>query len=354
MTRHKLTQARFSEVVQGMTGSRHVFGAVLRVESGDGSVSYNGASGDMQPGDSYFIASVTKLYVTAIMLILRQQAKLSFQDKLANFFPDNLIAGLHRLNGIDYTGDITIAHLMSNTSGLPDYFYYDKSKGDPVKSLMLGNDEPWPLEKAVASAKALTPKFRPGQRGKVLYSDTNYQLLGGIIERVTGLGIGEAFREYITEPLGLTDTYAFSDTEDSKPKPMYYGSQTLHAPIYMSSVTAEGGLVSTSADTMRFLKAFFGGVLFPVKLIDELTQNWNMILFPGQFFFGLGLEKLWTPRILSPFAPTGDVLGFWGQSGAFAFYNPQRDLYFTGTINQISGMGHSAAYKAIVQIIKSA
>ncbi len=48
------------------------------------------------------------------------------------------------------------------------------------------------------------------------------------------------------------------------------------------------------------------------------------------------------------------VLGFWGQTGAFAFNNPEKDLFFTGTINQASGFGHSAAYKAIIKIIKSA
>jgi len=68
----------------------------------------------------------------------------------------------------------------------------------------------------------------------------------------------------------------------------------------------------------------------------------------------LGLEKLWIPRIFSPFKPIKEVLGFWGQTGAFAFYNPETDLYFTGTINQVSGMGHSAAFKAILKIIKSA
>ena len=78
-----------------------------------------------------------------------------------------------------------------------------------------------------------------------------------------------------------------------------------------------------------------------------------MIYSPGQFYFGLGLEKLWTPRIISPFKPIKEVLGFWGQTGAFAFYSPDTDLYFTGTIDQVSGLGHSAAYKAIISIIKA-
>lgn len=124
-------------------------------------------------------------------------------------------------------------------------------------------------------------------------------------------------------------------------------------PKYMASITAEGGIVSTAAETMVFLKAFFSGRFFPQEVLHELTETWNLIFFPGQFYFGLGLEKLWTPRFLYPLKPVGEILGFWGQSGAFAFFNPQTDLYFTGTVNQLSGFGHSAAHKAIIHIIKA-
>lgn len=66
----------------------------------------------------------------------------------------------------------------------------------------------------------------------------------------------------------------------------------------------------------------------------------------------MGLEKLWTPRIISPFRPINEILGYWGQSGAFAFHHPDTGLYFTGTVNQLSGFGHSAAFKAMIKIIK--
>ncbi len=58
-------------------------------------------------------------------------------------------------------------------------------------------------------------------------------------------------------------------------------------------------------------------------------------------------------RIISPMKPIKEILGFWGQSGAFAFYNPERDIYFTGTVNQSSGFGHSAAHKAMLKTIKA-
>lgn len=78
------------------------------------------------------------------------------------------------------------------------------------------------------------------------------------------------------------------------------------------------------------------------------------LFFPGSFYYGIGLEKLWVPRIYSPFKPINEIIGFWGQTGAFAFYNTERDLYFTGTVNQSSGFGHSAAVRAMIQIIRAA
>ena len=347
-----LNKTFLTEVANKMLQNRSVFGAILCVESGDASISWKGSAGDLRADDKYFIASVTKLYITTLMLLLRNQNRLAFTDKIYPYFPEELIGGIHVLDGVDYTKEITIAHLLSNTSGIPDYFYYEKPKGEAATDLILGKDEPWPLEKAIRRAKTLKPKFKPGQKGKVNYSDTNFQLLGGIIEHVTGTWLGDVLDEYIFKPLGLQNTYAFHDVTDTSPVPFYHRKEVLHAPNYLASVTAEGGIVSTAEEVMVFLKAFFNGFFFPQEMLNELKADWRMIYFPGQFFFGLGLEKLWTPRFISPFKPITEILGFWGQTGAFAFYNPDSDLYFTGTVNQASGFGHSAAFGAMLKIIK--
>ncbi len=170
---------------------------------------------------------------------------------------------------------------------------------------------------------------------------------------MTGKSVAGVFHDYIFEPLGLKNTYAYQNINDATPVPFYYKSHRVHAPRYLASVTAEGGIVSTALETMTFLKAFFNGFFFPVHTVDELKQDWRMIYFPGQFYFGMGLEKLWTPRIITSFRPVKEILGFWGQTGAFAFFNPATDLYFTGTVNQASGFGHSAAFGAMLKIIQS-
>ncbi|MDG5789091.1 serine hydrolase [Evansella sp. AB-P1] len=347
----KLDEHILQETVNDMIKKRNNFGSVLCVEQGD-DFSWVGSAGNMEKDDQYFIASVTKLYITAVFLKLRSENKLTFDDPISLYLSKDIIDGIHILDGIDYSNDLTIKHLISNTSGLPDYFAYKQPNGKTVASeLFEGVDQRWGLEETLTLVKELKPKFKPGKKGKVNYSDTNYQLLGRIIENVTDNSISDVFKALIFEELHLEKTYVYEDVNDCKPVSLYYKSQKIHLSKYMTSIAPEGGIVSTAKEMMIFLKAFFNGRFFPVEELEELKQ-WNMIYFPGQFYYGIGLEKLWTPRIVSPLHPIKEILGFWGQSGAFAFYNPERNIYFTGTVNQLSGFGHSAAYKAMIKVIK--
>lgn len=348
-----LNESFLNHIVEKMTRKRNVFGSVLCVENGDNTISWVGGAGNIKKDDQYFIASVTKLYITAVIFKLRVENGLKLEDKISKYLCEDLIRGIHVMNGVDYSNDITILQLISNTSGIPDYFSQKQSNGKTSSvELLNGKDEPWPLEKTLTIVKTIKPKFRPGQKGKVNYSDTNYQLLGKIIEIITGKSMRDVFKEVIFDELNLSKTYVYEDVKDSTPVPMYYKSKPIHLPNYMASVTPEGGIVSNAKETMIFLKAFFSGYFFPKEELDEL-KKWNFIFFPGQFYYGIGLEKLWVPWFISPFKPIKEILGFWGQSGAFAFFNPETDLYFTGTVNQSSGFGHSAAFKAMVKIIKS-
>lgn len=339
--------------VEKMTKKRNNFGAVLCVEQEDDDFSWTGAAGNVEKDDQFFITSVTKLYITAVVLMLKGDGRLQLKDRISDYLSEDIMKGVHVLDGVDHSGEITIKHLISNTSGIPDYFSGKQSNGKTVQTnLFNGYDEGWPLEKSLKMSKSQKPKFKPGQRGKANYSDTNYQLLGKILENITGLSISEVFQIFIFDELELSKTYVFEDISDVKPLPLYYRSDVVHLPNYMSSVSVEGGIVSNAEEMMIFLKAFFNGRFFPKEELKTLKE-WNLILFPAQFAFGIGLEKLWVPRIYTLFTPIEEILGFWGQSGAFAFYNPERGLYFTGTINQSSGLGHSSAYKAMLKIIKA-
>lgn len=347
-----LNETNLNQVVERMVKSKNVFSAALCVENGSGTFSWYGAAGEMNRDDKYFIASVTKLYVTIVVMRLIDEKKISLEDKISNYLSSQLIQGLHILNGIDYTSQLTVKHLISNTSGIPDYFFHKQPSGKTAADeLLSGRDESWDLDKTIELVKNLKPNFRPGQKGKASYSDTNYQLLGRIIETITGKTIGQVFNEYIFDVLNLQNTYTYSDINDTAPTKFYYKSVETWLPIYMASVGVEGGIVSTSTEVMAVIKAFFNGTFFSKEKINELKQ-WNLLFGPGIFYFGIGLEKLFIPRIMTPFKPIGEILGFWGQTGSFAFHHPKTDLFFTGTTNQINGAGHRAAGTAIHKIIK--
>jgi D-alanyl-D-alanine carboxypeptidase len=331
---------------------KNIPSAVICVESGNGTFSWTGATGAMQTGSRYFIASVTKMYITAVIMQLVNEHKMTLDDTLADYFPKEVLQGLHVLKGVDYSRRITVRQLISNTSGIPDYFFHKQADGKTAADKLLeGNDDAWGLEKTIETVKKLKPRFAPGKRAA--YSDSNYQLLGSIIEKVTKKNMGEVFKEFIFDKLKLEHTYAYHNAADTTPARFCYKSKELWLPEYMKSITPEGGIVSTAAENMIFLKAFFNGLFFPKEQIDHMKQ-WKLILPPpGLFFFGVGLERIPTPWFISPFKPIKELLGFWGQTGSFAWYNTDTDLFFCGTTNQIDGTGHRAAADFMIKVIKS-
>lgn len=348
-----VTQELVDLLTHKMIDNKRVYSAVVCVETGDRSISFTSAAGAMFKESKFFIASVTKLYVTAVMMRLVEEHRIHLDDKISKHLEKEFCEGIHSYRGIDYSNAITVRHLISNTSGLPDYFFHKQANGKTAADdLIDGKDEPWPLEKTIPLVKQLKPNFKPG--AGVKYSDTNYQLLGRIIENVAGKEIGKVFDEFIFSELNLKNTYAYKDIKDQSPVPFYYKSNRLWLPEYVASITVEGGIVSTAEDLMLFLKAFFAGRFFPKEKINDLKQ-WRLLLPPpGLFYYGVGLEKLWTPFFVSPFKPIKEILGFWGQTGSFAFYNPKSDIYICGTTNQINGKGHRVAGSAMLKIIKSA
>ena len=81
---------------------------------------------------------------------------------------------------------------------------------------------------------------------------------------------------------------------------------------------------------MTFLKAFFDCHFFPMKTLKELGK-WNNVFFP--FKYGIGIQKFYIPRFLSPFKPVPNMIGHSGSTGSVAFYIPDKDFFITGTVN---------------------
>ncbi len=295
---------------------------------------WNGASGNLNNKSRYFIASTTKLFVTAIIMNMRKNNLLSLNDRISGFLSGNILSGIHTLNGVDNGKTITINHLLSHTSGIPDYFELKNSKGWSVEDeLKAGRDFSWSFEDALDMSKSIKPLFIPGEKGKAHYSDTNFQLLGRIIENISGKSFSEIVRDLITLPMNMNNTYLFTDINDLSPKNIYFRNIERHIPKAMSSTGPDGGIVSTADDMLIFIESFFTGSFFPVEYIREMKQ-WNRIFFP--FDAGVGIHRFNLPKIFNLFGTIPELIGHAGLSGALAYSCPEEKLFIAGTVNQLA------------------
>jgi D-alanyl-D-alanine carboxypeptidase len=324
----KLLQAILDKTIDG----KKVFGTSFAVKKD--SLVWFGTSGYLSKDQPYFIASTTKLFTTAIILKLRADGKLDFEDKISKYLEKTILNGLHVYKEKEYSKELNIKHLLSHTSGLPDYFQGKGLSGSSLENeITSGNDQLWTFEQAIERTKKMKPLFAPGTENKANYSDANFQLLGKIIEIITGKSYSENCKNLIINPFGLTKTYLYQDTQDNTPQTLYYKSNELNIPKAMISFGADGGMVSTSEDMLIFIEAFFTGKLFPSTYIDEL-QEWNKIFFPMRAGVGIHLFKL--PWIFNPTGKIPYFIGHSGLSGALAYYSPKENIYVVGTVNQVA------------------
>ena len=328
-----------------------IFNPILGIESLENDFNWIGAAGNayaddplpMQDDTPFFIASITKMYTAAAVLILDERGDLSLEDPLSKHLPGSIVSGLHVIRNRDYSDQLTIYHLISQTSGLPDYFLGKPRQGKSIyERLITEGDFGWDVEQVVDIAKnSLVPKFPPEPVGKrqtgkqAFYADTNYQLLGAILETVTDKHLSEVYSDLITDPLELPHTYlhGYGKHDNIQPASIYYKTMPIHLDKAMTSFGPDGGLVSTVADSLKFLRSYFAGKLFDNPATLERIMYWKKIFFPMQY--GLGLMRFKLPRFFSPFAASPELIGHSGATSAFLFQSDQGGIRIAGTLNQV-------------------
>jgi CubicO group peptidase (beta-lactamase class C family) len=331
-------------LLNSQVGKGGLHNIVAAVQSYDQSLDFVGAAGvadpatgaPMTPETPYFIASVTKMYTAAIIMQLHEQKRLDLEAPLSDYLPDSLLEGIHLYKGTDYSRQLKVFQLVNQTSGLAD-FEADKPRGGKsvLDELIAGHDRAIDTAEALKITRSLSPHFAPGTPGRAYYSNLNYRLLGEIIEVLTEKPMAVNFEERICTPLGLQHTYLYDWTKprpDELPATLYLNNAPVNVPKYLSSNVSDGGLVSTAAESMVFLRAFFEGRLFDKTFLERMTQ-WNSIFFPLRYGYGLMYFQL--PRYFW-ITPLPEFAGHSGSTGSFAFACPSRSLYLTGTLNVIT------------------
>ena len=185
-----------------------VAGAAAFVWIGDQEWSRIAGVNDLQtkapfdPSGYVRIASITKTYTATAVLQLVDAGALSLEDTLEQYVP-----------GIANGDLITISDMLGMRSGIFDY------TSDPTFTAAFDADPtlPWSDEQTLATIKANQPAFAPGE--KVVYADSNYALLGMIIEQLTGKPAGQVITEQIVQRVGLPDTSYPTDVTIPEPHP---------------------------------------------------------------------------------------------------------------------------------------
>ncbi len=205
-------------------------GAWLYAEKGE--IVSKGVSGFRDPEDTtpitedtiFQLASVSKPFTaTAVMLAVRQ-GLLSLDDKITKFFPE-LTA---------YEG-VTVRHLLSHTGGVPDYFddadwFIDRWKKE---NRVPGNDE---ILNFLCETK-LKPYFAPGEG--LQYSNTGYNLLALLVERLSGVPYEEFLQKNIFEPAGMTATRCCHIRRDGVPFENYAQATVMENGVWVADVDSQ-------------------------------------------------------------------------------------------------------------------
>ncbi|GAQ55135.1 serine hydrolase domain-containing protein [Streptomyces acidiscabies] len=239
--------------------------AALLARTPDGS-RYASAGTRISPDDHFRAGSVTKTFVATVVLQLAAEHRLSLSDPVERHLP-----GLVRGAGNDGRA-LTLRSLLTHTSGLYDF---TRTTRGTV-----------PLTALQAVRLALT--HPPADRGRFSYSNTNYVLLGLVVEQITGRSYAAEAERRVIAPLRLAGT-SFPGSRTSLPSPhgrAFASDGSDVTDLDPRVAGAAGELVTTLADLDRFYAALLSGELLPPHWLHEMLDtraahgSYGMGLFP--------------------------------------------------------------------------
>lgn len=335
----RIDQSALQAVVDETARRLYVPGALvlLRTPQGEFTAAYGTArlGAQIRPRrHTYFrIASITKTMTSAVVLQLAQERKLRLRDRISKY-----------VSGVPNGDNITLAQLLGMRSGLYDYTSAPKMTGfldhQPTKA--------WTPRELLDISFAHPPNFPPGTAYE--YSNTNYALLGLVVEKVDRRPLAAAMRERLFRPLGLRDTLLPPRTSNTIPEPhahgYLYGSSSIvttgipnppygpklvaaieagkiqpndYTGVNHSFATAAGGVISTADDVETWIRALVSGRV----LNAEYQRIWRDSLKPadGGLDYGFGINRLrWAGNTF--YLHGGETVGYNSEAG----YDPANKL----------------------------
>jgi len=214
----------------------------------------------------YRIGSISKMFTTTMIFQLVEEGRISIGTTLDKYFP-----------GIPNAGKITIGNLLNHHSGIHNF------TNDPEYTTWMA--QPKTRDEMIAIISKNKPDFQPGEKGE--YSNSNFVLLGYIIEMVTGHPYSKNLTDRITSKIGLKNTMYGGKTNVNNNDCYSYsfsGNWTQLPETDMSIPGGAGALISTPTDLDHFIEA-----LFSLKLISASSLAQMKTINDG---YGMGMFQI--------------------------------------------------------------
>lgn len=335
-------------------------GNVLLAENNHPLIIYSGGDADQRLNkrnhalSRFNLASISKIFTSTAILQLREKGKLKLEDDYNRYFPEFPFKG------------ITIQHLLTHTSGLPNLELTEaviKKNPDTVitNAILMTMLQEWP--------KPLY--FKPGNEFR--YCNTNYMLLALLVEKLSGLPFAKYLDKYIFKPAGMSNSYlavygtrSWSDTArvihqvlpaffDSVYIPSNEVKRYRFSEYNNEAAYGSGNVISTVEDMLKFDAAFFAGKLLKQTSIDlALTplrlnngqvyeDHMDTMWGEGKGYYGLGWEIFEQPGY-------GKAVGHGGfKFGIATFYyrsleRKQTIIAYTNGVSNFGAVVTSAFY----------
>ncbi len=291
----------------------------------------------------FHAASVGKLFTATLIARLIEEGRLSWESSVAELLPPEELRGLFEWDGEDRSGEVTVAMLLSHTSGVADYFDDPGSSRKSVSSLLAEDpDRLWSVSQLLDFSRIeQRPVGPPGARFH--YSDTGYLLLGRIIEVLRGLPFHLALRKGVFEPAGMRDAYM--PLREPAPlgapplRPAYLRGVDLAGANALSADWSGGGVALSAADLLAFCEALNSGRLIRPETLELMAEfRWRFRQGVG---YGYGIMELRFGEFFPLLKSWPRMRGHMGVLGIQCFWDPADGTVIVVSLSNDRAMAES-------------
>jgi D-alanyl-D-alanine carboxypeptidase len=279
----------------------------------------------MRPDDRFRAGSIAKIFVSVVTLQLVEEGRFSLDDPLPAVLPESITSKFPGSN------EITVRMLLNHSSGIPEWI-----SPTVIGEIASNPTKVWDVNEFLDLAAGQPPLFAPG--ASYHYSNTDYNLLGLIIEGATGRSWRDEVTERVIRPLHLQNTLLPESGDVSIPGDHAHGYAAVSGAVVditavdPSMAGAAGGdaLVTTVSDLARFLDAVLSGELFQnAQTLDDMLAFIDAPDQGGQVGYGLGMQKYVFPDGTELIGHLGMTAGY----TAFVGHLPAQDITIAAAMN---------------------